>query len=174
MPRYNHMLDLGFTIETSTEDPYELTQTEVLTALLARVKSLVEDPEGNDFAVGGCIGFSDTFEIEEKKDGIPEWLSSAAISLVLGYVVSIERVYDDYIYLDSEQEGRGVIELHKMNFLFKEWMWENYSFHTYRGCESNAFYATYSVDSSLNIKRQGETEFEAIAKSVLSTIERNR
>ena len=64
--KYNHMLDVAFTIETDVEDPGDLTPADITAALLRRVASLVEDPQSNDLIVGGAIGHCDTFEIEEE------------------------------------------------------------------------------------------------------------
>jgi hypothetical protein len=56
MTRYNHMLDVAFSVSSEEEDPYKLSKSEVISALEDRLESLKENYCGEAF------GHCDTYE----------------------------------------------------------------------------------------------------------------
>jgi hypothetical protein len=63
MKKYNHMLDIAFTVITTKADPAELTSRELREGLLARIAGLT------DADLHEAIGFCDTYNFEEVEDG---------------------------------------------------------------------------------------------------------
>jgi len=62
MTKYNHLLDIGFTVITEHESWLEIPIDEILAGLEARIKYLREHPDEIDSSVGFC----DTYEIEDE------------------------------------------------------------------------------------------------------------
>ena len=62
MPRYDHMLDIAFTVISEEEDGSDITPEQIHVAIAKRLVLLAE---ANEFDIGGAIGISDTYEIEE-------------------------------------------------------------------------------------------------------------
>ena len=68
MKFYNHMYDIAFSLDTDVEDPYKVSEKEILSALLRRVATVVEghpdDAKGVAFDIGGEIGYCDSHEVD--------------------------------------------------------------------------------------------------------------
>jgi hypothetical protein len=62
MPKYNHMLDLAFTVISEQEDGSDITPLQIHMAILKRLESLAE---ANEYDLGGAIGVCDTYEMED-------------------------------------------------------------------------------------------------------------
>ena len=64
--KYNHMYDIAFAVDTDVEDPYQVSEKEILTALLRRVATVIEghkdDAKHIGFDIGGEIGYCDSHE----------------------------------------------------------------------------------------------------------------
>ncbi len=60
MKRYNHMYDITFTVETETEDSFEVSAEEIISGLEKRINYLRENP----FEIADAIGHYDSYEIE--------------------------------------------------------------------------------------------------------------
>jgi len=61
MTKYNHMMDVAFTIETEEEDWTKLTTDELIGALQRRIHYLQRNLED----AAGAFGHSDSYEIKE-------------------------------------------------------------------------------------------------------------
>ena len=66
MTKYNHMLDVAFTVISETEDGSDITPEQIHVAIAKRIASLAEANEFNIFS--GAISICDTYEIEEQDD----------------------------------------------------------------------------------------------------------
>tara|TARA_R110000751_G_scaffold30576_1_gene78115 strand:- start:281 stop:487 length:207 start_codon:yes stop_codon:yes gene_type:complete len=62
MSKYNHMLDIAFTVISETEDPNDITPEEIHLAIERRLVTLREEGQ---YDIGGAIGHCDTYKIEE-------------------------------------------------------------------------------------------------------------
>ena len=62
MARYNHMLDIAFTVISEQEDGSDITPEQIHAAIAKRLESLAE---ANEYDIGGAIGICDTYEMEE-------------------------------------------------------------------------------------------------------------
>jgi len=60
MKFYNHMLDVAFTINSSSENWYDISIEDIINALQARVDYLRNNPQ----EASDAFGYSDSFEIE--------------------------------------------------------------------------------------------------------------
>ena len=58
--KYNHMLDIAFSVETTEPDPLKLPRDEVLAALMQRIAGLLSDGQ-----LIAEISHCDTYTIEE-------------------------------------------------------------------------------------------------------------
>ena len=56
---YNHMYDIAFAIDTDIEDPFAVSENELLLGILKRLSTLVESKE---MIVGEAIGYCDSHE----------------------------------------------------------------------------------------------------------------
>jgi len=61
--KYNHMIDMAFSIETNEEDWCNIPKPVIISALLSRISSIVKEDDSFMEAFGCC----DTYEAEEKK-----------------------------------------------------------------------------------------------------------
>ena len=61
MVKYNHMLDVAFTIETEEKDWTKLTTDELIGALQRRIHYLQRNPE----EAAGAFGHCDSYEFKE-------------------------------------------------------------------------------------------------------------
>ena len=67
MAKFNHMLDIAFTVETDMSDPKDIDSKTLVKALLERMFMLIEDGE---FVVGETISHVDTILAElERREG---------------------------------------------------------------------------------------------------------
>ena len=66
MSKYNHMLDIAFTVTSDSEDPESISREEIIASLLRRIADLTEFEHATELRVGCAIGHCDTFE-EEKE-----------------------------------------------------------------------------------------------------------
>ena len=62
MTKYNHMLDIAFTVISEEDDGSDITPEQIHVAIAKRLVSLAE---ANEYDIGGAIGICDTYEIEE-------------------------------------------------------------------------------------------------------------
>ena len=62
MTKYNHMLDIAFTVISEEDDGSDITPEQIHVAIAKRLVSLAE---ANEFDIGGAISICDTYEIEE-------------------------------------------------------------------------------------------------------------
>jgi len=60
MTKYNHMLDIAFTVISEKQDGSDITPEQIHVAILKRLVSLAE---ANEYDLGGAIGICDTYEI---------------------------------------------------------------------------------------------------------------
>ena len=63
--KYNHMLDMAFSIETNEEDWYNIPKPAIIAALLRRISSIVKEDDSFMEAFGCC----DTYEVEAPSSG---------------------------------------------------------------------------------------------------------
>jgi hypothetical protein len=66
MNRYNHGFDVCFSIETDYEDYSQVTNSELIKALEARIRSLRAefiDTDSLDLPASSAFGFMDTYEV---------------------------------------------------------------------------------------------------------------
>lgn len=63
MPRYNHMFDVGFSLESDKEDASDVTTDMLRTALLKRIIALDATPDGLEWSE--ACGLCDTYEVPE-------------------------------------------------------------------------------------------------------------
>ena len=66
MTKYNHMLDIAFTVISEEDDGSDITPEQIHVAIAKRIASLAEANEFNIFSVSGAISICDTYEIEEQ------------------------------------------------------------------------------------------------------------
>jgi len=66
MTKYNHMLDIAFTVISEEEDGSDITPEQIHAAIAKRLVSLAE---ANEYDLGGSIGHCDTYQIEEQDNG---------------------------------------------------------------------------------------------------------
>lgn len=64
MPKYNHMLDIAFTVISEKEDGSDITPEQIHVAIAKRLESLAET---NEYDLGGTIGICDTYEMEDSE-----------------------------------------------------------------------------------------------------------
>jgi len=64
MPKYNHMLDIAFTVISEKQDGSDITPEQIHVAIAKRLQSLAE---ANEYDLGGAIGICDTYEEEEEE-----------------------------------------------------------------------------------------------------------
>jgi len=64
MSKYNHMLDMAFTVVSETEDGSDITPAQIQQGILLRLIGLIEE---GSWEIGGAIGLCDTYN-EENKD----------------------------------------------------------------------------------------------------------
>tara|TARA_B110000503_G_C7127191_1_gene405205 strand:+ start:155 stop:526 length:372 start_codon:yes stop_codon:yes gene_type:complete len=67
MTKYNHMLDIAFTVISEEEDGSDITPEQIHEAIAKRLVSLAE---ANEYDIGGAIGICDTYEIEENDNEV--------------------------------------------------------------------------------------------------------
>jgi len=60
MTKYNHMLDIAFTVISEKQDGSDITPEQIHVAILKRLVSLAE---ANEYDLGGAIGVCDTYEM---------------------------------------------------------------------------------------------------------------
>ena len=65
MTKYNHMLDIAFTVISETEDGSDITPEQIHLGIERRLVTLSEEGQ---YDIGGAIGHCDTYEIEEQDD----------------------------------------------------------------------------------------------------------
>jgi len=67
---YNHMYDIAFSVDTTEEDPAEVSEKELLLALLRRIANTIEEAPSGYYGldVGGVVGHCDTYEKIEPED----------------------------------------------------------------------------------------------------------
>ena len=63
MTKYSHMLDIAFEVISEEDDGSDITPEQIHVAIAKRLVSLAES---NEYEIGGAIGISDTYEIEEE------------------------------------------------------------------------------------------------------------
>ena len=61
MAKFNHMLDIAFTVETDMSDPKDIDSKTLVKALLERMFTLIDEGE---FVVGDAIGPVDSYKEE--------------------------------------------------------------------------------------------------------------
>ena len=96
--KYNHMIDMAFSIETNEEDCYNIPKPAIISALLSRISSIIRE----DDSFWEAFSCYDTYEVEEKKP------SSRTVEG--GMVVEIDGLAvdwtfdttDDYLELEDE------------------------------------------------------------------------
>ena len=59
--KYNHMIDMAFSIETNEEDWCNIPKPAIISALLSRISSIIREDDSFWEAFGCC----DTYEVEE-------------------------------------------------------------------------------------------------------------
>jgi len=64
MPKYNHMLDIAFTVISEKQDGSDITPEQIHVAIAKRLESLAET---NEYDLGGTIGICDTYEMEDSE-----------------------------------------------------------------------------------------------------------
>ena len=64
MPKYNHMLDMAFTVISEKQDGSDITPEQIHVAIAKRLQSLAE---ANEYDLGGAIGICDTYEMEDSE-----------------------------------------------------------------------------------------------------------
>ena len=64
MPKYNHMLDIAFTVISEKQDGSDITPEQIHVAIAKRLQSLAE---ANEYDLGGAIGICDTYEMEDSE-----------------------------------------------------------------------------------------------------------
>ena len=62
--KYNHMLDIAFSVETAEADPHKISEAEIISALLGRIASLVNEGQGQ---LNDATGHCDTYIAKEDK-----------------------------------------------------------------------------------------------------------
>jgi len=62
--KYNHMIDMAFSIETNEEDCYNIPKPAIISALLSRISSIIREDDSFWEAFSCC----DTYEVEERRD----------------------------------------------------------------------------------------------------------
>lgn len=62
MPKYNHMMDIAFSVVSETEDPFDLTAEELLAGLERRIDNLKSE---NYEEVKEAFGHCDTYDEDE-------------------------------------------------------------------------------------------------------------
>ena len=67
MTKYDHMLDIAFTVISEEEDGSDITPEQIHVAIAKRLVSIAES---NEYEIGGAIGICDTYEIEEEDDEV--------------------------------------------------------------------------------------------------------
>jgi len=88
--KYNHMIDMAFQIETNEEDFYNIPKSEVISALLSRISTIVKE---DDWEAFGCC---DTYEVEENKP------SSRTVEG--GMVVEIDGIATDWTFHTTDDD----------------------------------------------------------------------
>ena len=63
MPRFNHMFDVAFSLDSSTEDGSDVTPAMLRAALLSRIDDLDENAEWSE-----ACGLCDTYKYEEETE----------------------------------------------------------------------------------------------------------
>ena len=95
---------------------------------------------------------------------------------ILGYLCSIDRIYDDDIYFNSPSEGKGVIGKYRFMHLAKLWastiVHETtmhidtfYSIHSWVDRFGGHAYVKKSIGSEPSAQFHCETEFEAVMEA---------
>ena len=69
MTKYSHMLDIAFEVISEEDDGSDITPEQIHVAIAKRLVSLAE---ANEYDIGGAIGITDTYEIEEQDPTIEE------------------------------------------------------------------------------------------------------
>jgi len=64
--KYNHMYDIAFSVDTTEEDPAEVSEKELLLALLRRIANTIEEAPSGYYGldVGGVVGHCDSYEVD--------------------------------------------------------------------------------------------------------------
>ena len=68
--KYNHMYDIAFAVDTEVEDPAEVSEKELLLALLRRIANTIEEAPSGYYGldVGGVVGHCDSYSHDGEAD----------------------------------------------------------------------------------------------------------
>ena len=90
--KYNHMIDMAFSIETDEEDWCNIPKTSIISALLNRISSIVKEEDSFMEAFGCC----DTYEVEEK--------NPSSRTVEGGMVVEVDGVATDWTFHTTDDD----------------------------------------------------------------------
>ena len=113
MTKYNHMLDIAFTVISEEDDGSDITPEQIHVAIAKRLVSLAE---ANEYDIGGAIGITDTYEIEEQDPTIEELEAAleATRKLISNQeefigLTGVVQSIDPSLYRREREQARAII-----------------------------------------------------------------
>tara|TARA_R110002096_G_scaffold237023_2_gene427794 strand:- start:8 stop:382 length:375 start_codon:yes stop_codon:yes gene_type:complete len=114
MTKYSHMLDIAFTVISEEDDGSDITPEQIHVAIAKRLVSLAE---ANEYDIGGAIGITDTYEIEEQDPTIEELEAAleATRKLISNQeefigLTGVVQSIDPSLYRREREQARAVIK----------------------------------------------------------------
>jgi|TARA_R110002167_G_scaffold207041_1_gene411245 hypothetical protein len=113
MTKYSHMLDIAFTVISEEDDGSDITPEQIHVAIAKRLVSLAE---ANEYDIGGAIGITDTYEIEEQDPTIEELEAAleATRKLISNQeefigLTGVVQSIDPSLYRREREQARAII-----------------------------------------------------------------
>ena len=90
--KYNHMIDMAFSLETNEKDCYNIPKPAIISALLSRISSIIKEDDSFWEAFSCC----DTYEVEQK--------NPSSRTVEGGMVVEIDGVATDWTFHTTDDD----------------------------------------------------------------------